>query len=257
MSTLAAFALALLALALPAFAQPQPDDERRPDPPTLTVTGQAEVSARPDQATVRLGAVAQAEQAGAAQQQVNRIMEAAIEKIKALGIADAAISTAGLSLQPVYNQPPPRPANDQPFEPQIVAYRASNTVQVRIDDLSKVGPIIDAGVGAGANQLEGLTFELKDDTEAKSRALRQAVASARAKATAIAEAMDIRLGPVHNVTEVSNTFMPRMEYGVAMARMAADVSTPVQPGQVQINATITVQYRIGGMAGGAGGAGEL
>lgn len=258
MSTFAACTLAMLALAIPAFAQPRLDVDRRATPPMLTVTGRGEVSVRPDQATVRLGTVAQAEQAGAAQAQVNRVMEAAIEQIKALGIADEHISTAGLTLEPVYNQPPPRPMNDQPFEPRIVAFRASNAVRVRIDDLSKIGAVIDAGVSAGANQIEGITFGLKDETEARSRALRQAVQSARAKAASIAEALEIRLGPVQDVTEVTDSIMPRRELGVAMARMAADFGgTPVQPGQIQIDATVTIQYRIGGSPGPRDAAGDL
>ena len=120
---------------------------------------------------------------------------------------------------------------------------SSNTVRVRLDDLSRVGDVIDAGIEAGANQLEGLAFGLKDETSARTAALRDAAKQARAKADAIAETMNLRIDGVLEVIEGGVQVMPKY-YEMGARVMAADAGTPVQPGQVDVNATVTVAYRI-------------
>lgn len=240
-------------LALPAVGAPLPQPvvapaaaaERRPQDPSLTVTGDGEVWVRPDRATIRLGAVAQAEQAAPAQEQVNTAMQNAIDAIKELGVPESAISTAGITLQPVYSQPPRN--QNGPYEPRIIGFRATNTLQIRVENLDRVGPIVDAGIAAGVNQLEGITFDLRNDTQARSDALRQAVQSARAKAQAIAEALGVRLASVAEVHEGQvEIFTPRFGAEMRMAAPAMDMATPVQPGEVQIRATVTIRYRLAG-----------
>lgn len=228
-------------------ATPRSPEEAQPAtiPPTLTVAGEGESSTRPDRAVIQLGAVAQAEQASAAQAQVNAVMQAAIDAIRKVDIADEMISTAGISLQPVYTDRQALPRDEQPSaEPRITGYRASKRVRVVIDDLSKVGDVIDAGVQAGANQVQGLSFELKDDTAARRTALADAARQARAKADALASALDLRIDSVHAVNEGGvNVMRPRMDF--ARAGVAAmEMSTPVQPGQVDVQASVTIVYRV-------------
>lgn len=226
------------------FAPAQPSNHMdRERVPTLTVMGQAESSARPDEAVVRLGTVAQAEHASAAQEQVNEVMTRAIEAMRELGVREESITTVGLSLHPVYSQQPPRPMQDQPIEPRIIAYRASNTIQVRLSDLGKIGEVIDAGVSSGANNVEGITFGLKDDTAARNAALRDAAQQAKAKADAIADAMNLKIDGVLEISEGGVQVMPKY-YEMARGAVAMDAATPIQPGQVQVNATVTVTYRI-------------
>lgn len=221
----------------------EPPAERTP--PTLTVTGQGRVSAAPDRAVVRLGAVAQADEAQAAQQQVNQVVQRALDAIRGVGVPDERIRTVGLSLFPVYSQPEPRPQRGQPEEPRIVGYRASNTVEVTLDDLDLVGQVIDAGVGAGANQLEGLSFELRDDIEQRQQALQRAVEEARAKAQTLAEALGVQLAGVYRASEGGiGVYQPQMRGAMMYAR--AEMATPVEPGQVEVQASVTVTYRIGG-----------
>ncbi len=214
-----------------------------PDFPTITVTGEATVSAKPDRAVVSLGAVAQADDAAAAQEQVNGIMQKAIDAIRQVGVPEEQIQTAGLSLHPVYSQPDRnRPVNEQ-HTPTIVAYRASNTVRVRLDDLDLIGKAIDAGINAGANQLEGISFELKDDTQTRAQALEQATRNAHHKAEVIAGASGTRLVALHNITEGGVNIITPVYRG-ARAVAAMEMSTPVQPGEVQIQGSVTVTYRI-------------
>src|SRR5687767_2008842 len=170
----------LFASALPLSAQNDPG--RLPDRRTLTVTGTGEASAAPDRAVVRLGAIAQAPDAAAAQANVNEVMQKALAQIQKVGIERRAIRTSGLTLTPIYSQTSGSPKTDRPAEPRIVAYRAGNVIEVTIDDLKQIGRVIDAGLESGANRLEGVNFELRNDQNARTEALNNAVREARAKA---------------------------------------------------------------------------
>lgn len=215
------------------------------DMPLLTVTGTAEAAAAPDRATLRLGAVAQAGQAADAQSQVSAVVQKVVDALKKVGVAEADLSTAGISLSPVYSQPSPRGVNNgEPFTPKITAYRAENTVVARLSDLTKVGPAIDAATAAGANQVESLTFDLKDDTAARARALTDAVKQGRAKAEALAQAAGVRLVYLHDLEESGGVATPVAFGGGVMRAMAAQAPTPVEPGQVHLSASVTLRYAI-------------
>jgi uncharacterized protein len=234
----------LLALAAPLAAQtPRPEGEAStPDVvPILSVQGTGEARVAPDEATVRLGVVAQAPTARAAQEQVNRTAFAALEAIRALGVDAKDIQTSDLSLSPLYSQG--RGEGQQ--APRITGYQANNTVTIRLEDLSKVGPVIDAGLGAGANTLEGVVFGLRNDEAAKAAALTEAARKARAKAEALAQALKVRLVGIVEVTEggVSVFPPPYPKVGrMAMAELSSD--TPVSAGQVGVEASVTIRYRI-------------
>lgn len=233
----------------------QAQQEETEEYPFLSVSGHGEAVAAPDRAVVTLGATIQAEEASAAQQQVNETLRTALENIKALGVDDDQITTVGLSLHPVYageddDDPRMRQQMQQAGkarEPRIVGYRATNTIRVQLEEVGKVGDVIDAAVKAGANQIEQVSFELKDDVELRKQALREAVDEARAKARTIADAMNVRLQAVQRVDEVGlRVDHPRMEF--ARYAMDAAVATPVQPGQVNVVADVTIRYRLGGVA---------
>jgi len=235
------FALACLAL-LPAavVAADHPDEPKKP---RLAVSGNGEVRAEPDRATVRLGVTAQAEGADAAQRQVNRVAAGILEAVRGLGIDDKAVQTSQLSLYPVYSERQHRlPQSDEPSDPEIVGYRASNVVSVRLDDLPKIGPAIDGAVGAGANEVQGVDFQLEDDLGARRQALKRAVGEARAKAEAMAEALGLRLGGVIEIREGGAVVQP-MKVS-AMAFRAADSSASVSPGEVAVSASVDVVYEL-------------
>jgi len=247
--------VALLLLADASLAQPRPDGpvpprpperERRGrmDEPTLTVSGNGEAFGTPDRALVRLGAVAQSAQAGDAQKLVGETVAKTIDAVKKLGIDEKSIRTAGVSLTPVYTDQQPRPGQEQPQEPRISGYRASNTIEVRLDDLAKLGPVIDAGVATGANNVEGVDFQLKDDGPQRKAALKQAATDARGKAEALAEAMGLRLGPVIEVTEGGAVGRPIPMARHAMLAESFAPNTPVQPGQLEVTASVTITYRL-------------
>jgi hypothetical protein len=230
--------LAALLSAATAIAQSGPG--AGPAVPAITVTGAAEVVAAPDRAMVSLGAVVENKQAQEAQKQIAQIMQRVIKDIKAQGIPEDKIRTVGLSLNPVYSHPVPR-AGQEPEAPRIVAYRAANTVRVQVDDLERVGGVIDAGIAAGANQLNSLAFDLRDDLKYRKQALQLAAQEARIKAEAIASALNLQLGEVLEIREEGAPAHYPVERRMTAPSAAG---TPIQPGQVQVNASVNLRLRL-------------
>ena len=234
-------AIALVAaLALGAAGAAAAAEALGPHTSFITVGGTAEVAAAPDRAQLTVGAVAEDRKAQDAQRQIAAVLQRVIKDIRALGIPEEKIRSTGLSLTPVYAQPGPKPAAGSDAA-RIVGYRASDSLRVQIEPVDRVGAVVDAAIGAGANQMGGLVFELRDDLPYRRQALQAAVQEARAKAEAIAAAMGLALGEVIDVRE-DGAHAPYP----AERRFAAPAAagTPVQPGQIQVMASVTVRYRL-------------
>jgi uncharacterized protein YggE len=232
-------ALMLTATLAAAPASAQRDRRENTELSLLSVTGTGEARVAPDVATVRLGITRQGPSATTVQGQVNEVAQGILEAVTRLGIDRKFIQTSRLTLQPIYA--PQKPDNPEP--PRIVAYRASNIVSIRVEDLSKSGPVIDAGLKAGANQLEGIHFGLKNELPAREEALREAVREAQAKANTIAAGLGVRLGKVHEVQEGGVSIVQPYAGGGMLMRAEA-APTPVSPGEITVNATVTVRYRL-------------
>ena len=228
----------ILLSALLMFVQQQPVPVT-PGPPVLIVSGNASIMAAPDQATVRLGIVRQAAVAQTAQEQANAAAQEILNAVQKAGVPANQIQTARLVLTPVYAPRSPESRD----APRIVAYNATNTISIRLDNLSIVGAVIDAGLKAGANQLEGVIFGLRNDLPSRQQALKQAVEEARSKAQVMADTLRVSLGEVLEVSEGGVSILDR-EPVVAGRFMAAAAETPVSPGQIEVRASVTIRYRI-------------
>jgi uncharacterized protein len=204
------------------------------DSRTLTVAASAEVRAVPDRALVQLGVETQDSNAQAAMAKNSMLMQRVVAALQQVGIPPNQLQTSMISLTPIYTDARP------PEPPRLIAFRASNVVTAQLTDLTKVGAAIDAGIGAGANQVQGISFGLADDLPFRLQALRTAGARARMKAEALAAGLGVTLGLVEAATEVGFQVTPLNERG------AADVSTPVLPGELVVHVDIQVRYRISG-----------
>jgi uncharacterized protein len=231
-------ALAVL-LALPFLGAAQPVPPQAPPPMTLSVNGTGIVRSAPDEATVRVGILARASTAAEAQRNANEIMNRYLQRLDALKVPKANIRTSRLFLNPHYTHP--RPGE----EAVISGYQATNSISVRLTDFALIGQVIDAGIAAGVNTVEGVHFGLRDDTRQRLEALRLAVAEARAKAEAMAEALGMELGPPQEVQEGGAYVAPppMMMARGASAEMA-DASTPVEPGELSVHGSVTIRYRL-------------
>jgi uncharacterized protein YggE len=214
-----------------------------PSVPMITVTGNAAVDASPDEATVRIGILHQGGSAKEAQDEANKTVEATLKAIGALGVPPQRIQTSRLTISPLYVQP--RPGSNE--APRITGYTASNVITVTLDLLGLIGPVVDAGLENGANQLDGVQFGLRNDGPPRELALHLAVTEAKGKAAAIADALGVTLGSVQEVTESGVSIVPlgsRSAESFAVAARAA-VPTPVSAGQLEIRANVILKYAIG------------
>ena len=204
MSLLAAGFLALAVLAVPDRmpAMAQTASHHSPSQPGLiTVTGEGVAKKAPDMAVITLTVLREGETARAALDANNSAMGSVLSAMEADGIAEKDLQTSGFSIQPRYSTPSDN--KKKPQAPEIVGYQVSNTLSVRIHDLSKVGDILDQSVSLGVNQGGNILFTNEDPSQAMSEARKGAMADAIAKAKALTDAAGVTLGPISRITEQS------------------------------------------------------
>ena len=212
-------------------------ERNRPRSPAITVTGEALISAEPDQAQVDIGVVTQARTAPeASKENAERVTRVLSEVKKLLGKTDE-VKTSGYSLTPAYRYP-------QGGKPEIVGYNASNTLRIKTMSLDLVGRLIDAAMQAGANNVNRLVFTLKDEQAAQLEALRAASLKAKSKAEAIATALGLKVVKITSVTEGERMIQPIVRQVTAMRAEAAPTETPVEPGTVDVRSTVSMTVEI-------------
>ncbi|MBB5052140.1 hypothetical protein HNQ36_002114 [Afipia massiliensis] len=204
-------------------------------PPTVSVTGEASISVPPDLAQIDSGVTTEAKTAREASEANNKAMGGVLQALKNAGIAEKDIQTSRLSLSP--QSAPNRNAN-APF--LIVGYRASNRVTVTIRDITKVADTIDVLVGAGANEISGMSFMVSKASKLLDDARSEAIADARRKAEIYAKAANISIGAPISISE--ETAPGPMPYRKMAADMAA--SAPVAQGQETLRVSVSVSYEI-------------
>ena len=204
---------------------------------TITVSGDAEVAGKPDQARLSAGVVTQAETAAAALNANSAAMNRVFAALRTAGIPENRMQTSNFSVQPQYA--PYRQENPEPQ--RIIGYQVSNNVTVTVDDLTKVGPTLDALVRSGANQLGGIQFTIADPKPLAERARTAAVADGAAKARTLAMAAGVTLGPLMSMQE---TMVGRPIPVFAMARAVAAEATPIAQGEETVSVTVQMVYAI-------------
>jgi len=212
-----------------------PAAAQTPAPRVITMGGHGEVRATPDTAMLSAGVTTEGPTAAAALSANNNRMQTVIAAIKKLGVPDKDIRTSNFSVSPQY-------ANSNNETPRITGYQASNQVEVRLVDVNKLGTALDALVTAGANQMHGVNFLIRNDAELLSQARIAAVAEARAKAEIYAKATGINLGSILSISEESSPG-PRPLYAAApMVAMAKAV--PVSMGEQSVSADVNIIWEI-------------
>ncbi len=203
---------------------------------TITVLGRGSVSAIPELALTSVGVETFAETVGEATEANNTTMQAVIEKLKSLGIADKDIQTSNFSINSERQGP----------EGTDYKYRVTNMVQIKVRDLSKVSEVLDAAIEAGANQVWGVSFTIENQDDLEDEARGKAVEDARRRAKALAELSDLTLGEVLVVVEggAVSPLEGKVAAGLGGMGRAADVATPISPGEVQVTYQVQVTYAV-------------
>lgn len=237
----------------------------------ISVSGLGKASGKPNVARSSIGVEARAGTAEAAIGEVNTLMARVITALKQAGVADADIRTATLSLNFERNyEQPPRPLEMAPSAAPAVApaatppgkakptaaaevaaqplvklpqgfYNATNSVEVTIRNLETAGKVLSAATSAGANQINGLRFELEDPSPLQLEARKKAVADARLRAERLAELAGVKLGPAVSITEIDGGPSGPMP-AFAMAKMGN--SAPIESGELTITSTVQIVYAL-------------
>lgn len=235
--------MAAVAMSAPAaLAQSQPNGgapltiQAVTERPSLNLSAYGEVRATPDMATITFAVVTEAPTAAESMSQNATQMNQVMAALRRAGVPDGKIQTSGLNLSAQYDYVENNP-------PRLRGYQASNQVTVIIEDLTKVGSTADAVVSAGVNQINGISFGLKDPSAAENRARQIAVRNLQAKADLYAQALNVPLGGIRSLSEGGGYAPqpPRPMY--ARAEMAMDAgSTPVAAGELTVRIDITGVY---------------
>ena len=226
-------AFAMTAAPATALAQAAPAS----DGTLLSVSSRAEARKAPDIATFSAGVVTQAADGNAALRQNAEQMNRVLAAIKAAGVADKDVQTSGISLNPQY-----RYEENQP--PRITGYQASNTVNVKLREVAKMGKVLDALVASGANQVNGPSFGIDDPEPLYDRARLDALKAARARAETYAGALGVRVRRIVSISE-GGAAMPSPMPRMAMMKAEAYDSTPVAAGESSVSVNLDVVFELG------------
>lgn len=206
----------------------------------LSVSAQAESRRVPDVASISTGVVTRAADANAAMRANAEQMDKVMAAIRAAGIAERDIQTSGVNLNPDYRY-------EENKAPVITGYQASNTVNLKVRDLSKLGKALDALVASGANQVNGPSFEIDQPEAAYDEARQAALKKAQARAEMYARSLGLKVRRIVSISEGGGFRPPVPMPMVAMARGKAEAAydTAISPGETALSANLDVVFELG------------
>ncbi len=219
-------------------------------PPTsmISVSGESEVFAVPDTASLSFGATAFASTVSDAQQEVTKKINAALDMLKKAGIEEKDIKNTDYSISPHYEYPQiycikaPCPSPRQ----TLTGYDVTQTVSVKIRDTKKVGDILGNLGELGLSNVSGVTFTIDDEDGLRADAREKAIKMAQEKAEKLADDLDVSLGRIVSFSESGDYPMPYAygRGGDAVMNMAAPEKVSVPVGENKIMSTVTITYEI-------------
>lgn len=235
-------ALALATLAQPGAAQ-QAVPTIEAGHTLLTISAEGRTSRQPDLALFTAGVASSGKTAGEALGANSTDMAQVIAALKRAGIAERDIQTSNLSVNPVYADTSRQPAGALEQQmPRIIGYQASNTVSVRQRNLAQFGKVIDTLVSAGANQVNGPSFQVEEADAALDEARIAATKKARARADLYAKALGLKVVRVVSISESGGYSPPMPMYRMEAA--AAAPAPPIAAGEVALEMNVTVQFEL-------------
>ncbi|HET9372366.1 MAG TPA: SIMPL domain-containing protein [Vicinamibacterales bacterium] len=222
-----------LALAPPTYVFAQ----SAPEPPVIVTRGTGVIKRAPNQAFVGIASETRANLPAEAQRLSAEAMTNVQGALAKVGLPLGAIKTTGYSLEPDLEWSNGRS--------RVRGYIARNQIEVQVDDLAKLGAVIDAAGASGATSMSGLRFDLKERAAVEREALQLAVEDAMARAKAIAAGARATLGPILRIQEGTELRPPVQ---VMQMRAVADAAkaTPIEAGETEVRAEVSLTIRIGG-----------
>jgi uncharacterized protein YggE len=207
---------------------------------TVSVEGVAEVTMKPDRASITLGVETDGKDAGTVKRDNDKAMRAILNALTTAGIEDKDIQTSNLTLQPIYNWKPDG-------KREFVKYTMSNTIHVTVRDLSKLDRVLDEAVGVGGNVVNSIDFDVSNANAVRDSLRAAAASNAKTKATQMAQAVGARVGKVLTLSEeYSAPPTPVFAKGARMMAMAMDDSSAptVSAGQMIVRVSVTAMFEL-------------
>jgi uncharacterized protein YggE len=226
--SIAALAAVLAAAVAVAVVRPGTAHGTPAAPGTITVEGTATARVVPDTATFTFGQETDGASAKQALAANSAAMRRVISALLRNGVAKDDIQTQDVSVYPRRNE-----------NGDVIGFSASGSVVATVRRLAKAGAVVDAAVGAGADETSGPEFG-RSGTDLTHEALREAFSNARAKADALAREAGASLDGVRRIEESSQS----MQTPVPLYRTALDAATPIEPGTQQARATVSVTFSL-------------
>ena len=209
-------------------------------PRTIVVSGNGEVSVRPDMANLSFAIETHAKNAAEAASRNAALAQKITDALKAKLGDKGKVSTGGYSLSPDYEQ-----HQGRPDAATIVGYSAQNSIEVETPAMNLLGELIDAAIGAGANRVNSLNFTLKNDTRPRSDALANASRDAQQQAQALAASLNVKLGRIITAsTEGAPRPVPLARTFAPAASAMVTFKTPVEAGDITVSSTVYLTYEI-------------
>jgi uncharacterized protein len=206
-----------------------------PAPRTMAMTGHGEMRAAPDMVTVTAGVSTSAPTAGGALAANTTRMKGVFAALEKLGVPEKNIQTVNFSVSPQYTNG----GNNEPS--RLTGYQVNNEVAVRLEDIARLGGALDALVSAGANQMNGISFDIRQPAPLLEQARAGAITDAKARAETYAKAAGVTLGPILSISEGGGEMRPlRMAAPMALAAKAV----PVAAGEQSVIADVSVVWEI-------------
>lgn len=206
------------------------------NPRTISVNGQAEVQARPDQAMLNVAVDEVAKDVASAEAVVNAVVGRFLKRARELGAGDRDLQAPGLQVQPEYEW------DEKTRKRHPVGYRVSREVTVRITELAKLGDYIQGATGAGMNRIQPPRLGVQDEDKLSQQALELAADDARVRAELLAKRLGAKLGPVRNIS-VQDFHRPQpVMMEMAVRSKAADGGMPVEAGELDVRANVHVVF---------------
>ena len=206
--------------------------------PVVLTTGEGVVKLAPDRVWVSIAAESRARSPREAQRTNADAMKAVIDRLKAIGLSDDAIRTSAYDLQPEFDYVNGRQS--------LRGYVARNSIEVRVDDVTRAGDVLEMAVGSGATNVSGVRFDLKDRTGPEREALRNAVADARRRADAAAAGAGMKVERVIRIEEHRSMTPEPRPMMMARQTMMADAAAapPIVPGEIEVRVSVTLTSSI-------------
>ncbi len=203
--------------------------------PAVTVNGEGIVKVTPDEVVIKSRIEHDGENPQEVKKQNDAVVDAVIKYLKSEGVPEKNIQTDYVNLNKNYN-----------YDNKTYSYVANQAISIKLDDLKNYEKIMSGLLKAGLNRIDGVQFKSSEMEKYMTEARKKAVLNAKNKASEYASSLDQSIGKAISISEVqTNNFPPMYRMNeMKMSSNSADEQETLAPGEMEINAQVTVAFEL-------------